>query len=128
MVEVKDIEHVTASFGARKTDPEEATALAEIRGLLERAIDDLPESFRLVFVMRDVEEMSTEETALILGLRPQTVKTRLHRARGLLRRALQDRFATVFTDTFPFAGERCDRFTQSVLDRLGVGLSQRQSH
>ena len=66
--------------------------------------------------------MSTEETALLFGLRPQTVRTRLHRARRLLRRALQDKLAAVFIDIFPFAGARCDRLTQQVLDRLGLRL------
>jgi hypothetical protein len=64
-----------------------------------------------------------EETALLLSLRPQTVKTRLHRARKLLRQALQDKLATVFTDTFLFAGSPCDRLTQSILDRFGIALS-----
>jgi hypothetical protein len=68
--------------------------------------------------------MSIEETALHLGLRPQTVSTRLHRARRLLREALRDKLATVFSDTFPFAAERCDRLAQSVLDRLGISLFQ----
>jgi RNA polymerase sigma-70 factor (ECF subfamily) len=71
-------------------DPERATAQHQIRILLERAIDDLPEAFRTVFVMRDVEEASTEETAFVLGIRQQTVKTRLHRARRMLREALGD--------------------------------------
>jgi RNA polymerase sigma factor (sigma-70 family) len=109
---------------ARAANPEAATALAEIRRLLEGAVNGLPESFRIVFVMRDIEEMSIEETALHLGLRPQTVSTRLHRARRLLREALQDKLATVFSDTFPFAAERCDRLAQSVLDRLGISLFQ----
>ena len=74
--------------------------------------------------MRDVEGLSIEETALVLGLRPQTVSTRLHRARRLLREALQDKLAAVFTDTFLFAGARCDRLTQSVLDRLAIRLLQ----
>jgi RNA polymerase sigma-70 factor, ECF subfamily len=113
---------------ARAANPEAATALAEIRRLLERAVDSLPESFRIVFVMRDIEEMSIEETALHLGLRPQTVSTRLHRARRLLREALQDKLATVFIDTFPFAAERCDRLAQSVLDRLGISLFQIPTH
>ena len=113
---------------ARAANPEAATALAEIRRLLERAIDGLPKSFRIVFIMRDIEEMSIEETALHLGLRPQTVSTRLHRARRLLREALQDKLATVFTDTFPFAAERCDRLAQSVLDRLGISLFQMPTH
>ncbi len=113
---------------ARAANPEAATALAEIRRLLERAVDSLPEPFRIVFVMRDIEEMSIEETALHLGLRPQTVSTRLHRARRLLREALQDKLATVFSDTFPFAAERCDRLAQSVLDRLGISLFQIPTH
>ena len=81
-----------------------------------------------MFVARDVEEMSIEETALLLGLRPQTVSTRLHRARKLLREALQDTLASVFTDTFPFAGPRCDRLTQTVLDRLAVRLQKMPAH
>jgi RNA polymerase sigma-70 factor, ECF subfamily len=68
----------------RDQDPERATAQHQIRMLLERAIDDLPEAFRRVFVLRDVEEASTEETASVLQIRPQTVKTRLHRARRML--------------------------------------------
>ena len=69
-----------------ETDPERSAAQREIRKLLERAMDALPEPFRLVFIMRDVEEMNIEETASHLGIRPETVKTRLHRARRLLRR------------------------------------------
>ena len=121
---METIERMVAPFSPHKVNPEEATALAEIRRLLELAINGLPEPFRIVFVMRDVEEMSIEETALLLGLRPQTVSTRLHRARRLLREELRDKFATVFTDTFLFAGARCDRLTQSILDRLAVRLFQ----
>src|SRR4051812_872651 len=61
-------------------NPEAAAARAQLRGLLERAVDDLPASFRLVFVMRDLEEMSVEETAAHLKLKPETVRTRLFRA------------------------------------------------
>ena len=122
-VDLKAIEAMAAPFSAHELDPEQAAALADIRRLLERAISGLPEHYRIVFVMRDVEEMSIEETAHLLGLRPQTVSTRLHRARKLLRQALQDKVAGVFTDTFLFAGARCDRLTQAVLDRLAVRLS-----
>jgi RNA polymerase sigma-70 factor (ECF subfamily) len=69
-------------------DPERATAQHQLRRFVERAIDDLPEAFRTVFVMRDIEEASTEETASVLGIRQQTVKTSLHRARRMLRAAL----------------------------------------
>jgi RNA polymerase sigma-70 factor, ECF subfamily len=99
-------------------DPERNAAQREIRCLIERAIDELPEIFRVVFVMRDVEDMSIEETAAFLGLRPETVKTRLHRARKLLRQALDEKLAPVLTDVFPFAGKRCLRITDEVLNRL----------
>ena len=127
-VDMKAIESMAAPFSPHETNPEEATALAQIRSILERAVADLPERFRIVLVMRDVEEMSIEETALLLGLRPQTVSTRLFRARRLLREALRDKLATVFTDTFLFAGKRCDRLTQSVLDGLAIRLFQPEPH
>ena len=101
-------------------NPEAAAARSQVRRLLEHAIDDLPEAFRLVFVMRDIEEMSIEETAANLAIRPETVKTRLHRARRLLRKNLDDKLSTVLRDTFPFQGARCARITQAVLARLGM--------
>jgi RNA polymerase sigma-70 factor, ECF subfamily len=102
------------------TDPERETALNEIRGLLEQAIDALPEPFREVFVLRQVEGLSVEETALVLSLPPDTVKTRLHRARMRLRRALQHQLAPALKGTFPFDGKRCQRLTAAVLRRLGL--------
>jgi RNA polymerase sigma-70 factor (ECF subfamily) len=101
------------------SNPEAAAARAEVRRLLERAIDQLPHPFRSVFVMRDIEDMTIEETALQLGLRPETVKTRLHRARRLLRQSLKETLASTLVDAFPFAGARCARITETVLDRLG---------
>ncbi len=101
-----------------ETDPERTAAQHEIRRLLERAMDALPEPFRLVFVMRDVEEMSIEETASHLGIRPETIKTRLHRARLLLRQSLDGQLASTLKDTFPFAGARCGRITEAVLSQL----------
>jgi RNA polymerase sigma-70 factor (ECF subfamily) len=107
-------------FGSE--DPAADAARKEIRRLLECAVDELPEAFRLVFVMREIEECSVEDTAASLGLKPETVKTRLHRARRLLRVALQDTLESTMTDTFPFLGARCDRMTQRVLDRIAVQL------
>jgi RNA polymerase sigma-70 factor (ECF subfamily) len=101
-------------------DPEAAAARAEVRRLIERAVDQLPDPFRIVFVLRDIEEMSIEATASQLGLRPETVKTRLHRARRLLRQNLDKTLSTALADTFPFAGARCARITQAVLARLGA--------
>jgi RNA polymerase sigma-70 factor (ECF subfamily) len=101
-------------------DPERATARRQIRKILERAIDDLPEAFRTVLVMRDVEEISTEETARILEIREGTVKTRLHRARRILRTTLGEQVASALKDLFPFEAPRCERLTKAILDQLGL--------
>ncbi len=89
----------------------------EIRRLLERRIDDLPVAFRTVFVMRDVEDLSVQETAECLAIPAATVRTRLFRARALLREALARDLDTATSDVFGFAGERCDRIVAGVLAR-----------
>ena len=99
-------------------DPAAAATRAQIRVLVERAIDKLPEPFRIVFILREIEECTVEETAAALGLREETVKTRLHRARRQLRAALHDTLATTLADAFPFLGSRCERMTDEVLRRL----------
>ena len=104
------------AFGA--ASPEADAARAQIRMLIERAVDDLPEAFRVVFIMRDIEECSIDETAANLDLKPQTVKTRLHRARRLLRQALDAELALTMVEAFPFLGVRCQRITDAVLTRL----------
>ena len=102
----------------RDINPEAETARSEIRRLLEQAIDELPEPFRVVFVLREIEQMSVEETASQIDVRPETVRTRLHRAHRLLRKALGDQLASAMTDVFPFEARRCARLTEAVLDRL----------
>jgi len=101
-------------------DPETTMAQRQLRALLERAIDKLPEAFRGVLVARLVEGVSIEETAELFGILPQTVKTRLHRARALLKREMQKHIGPVLGDAFPFAGRRCERLTDHVLARLGL--------
>lgn len=91
------------------TDPERGAALKQIRQLIEHAIDELPDGFRAVFVMRDIEAMSVAETADVLALSPATVKTRLHRARRLLRRALDAQLASALSDTSPLTANAVDR-------------------
>ncbi|MFC7300300.1 RNA polymerase sigma factor [Cognatiluteimonas weifangensis] len=103
-------------FGSE--DPAAAAAREQMRRLLERAVDELPEPFRIVFVLREIEECTVEETAASLELRPETVKTRLYRARRLLRASLHDSLATSLGDAFPFLGPRCDRVTETVMQRL----------
>jgi RNA polymerase sigma factor (sigma-70 family) len=102
----------------RSDDPEADAARAQIRRILERAVDDLPEAFRLVFILREVEELSAEETASHLNLKVETVKTRLHRARRRLREALDAQLADVMVGAYPFLGARCARITEAVLQRL----------
>jgi RNA polymerase sigma-70 factor (ECF subfamily) len=99
-------------------DPERTMAQREVQKLLENAIDDLPEDFRSVLISRAVEGLSIEDTAIVLGIRPQTVKTRLHRARKLLHDALDRHLAPGLTDVFPFGGMRCERMTEQVLRRI----------
>jgi len=108
------------SFPAAQPDPERTVAQQEIRRLVEQAIDALPEAFRIVLVARIIEDMSIEETAELFGLRAETVRTRLHRARALLRMALKQHINSAFTDAFPFAGQRCARTTSTVLLRCGL--------
>ena len=103
---------------ATSDDPERTMAQREILQLVERATDNLPEIFRIVFMTRVSEGMSSEETANLLGLQPDTVKTRLHRARRLVRDELDKQIGPVLMDAFPFAGRRCERMTNAVLQRL----------
>lgn len=98
--------------------PEDDAQRGELRALLEEAIDALPESFRVVFVMRDVEELSTRETAECLELSEEAVRVRLHRARRALREWLYERTDVLTPDAFHFAGARCDRIVAAVLARI----------
>jgi RNA polymerase sigma-70 factor (ECF subfamily) len=98
--------------------PEQAAAHAEIRRLIEHAVDRLPQSFRTVFVLRAVEQQSVEEVASLLAIPEATVKTRFHRAKRLLRLALADLVAAGVSEAFPFLGARCDRIITRVLARL----------
>ena len=98
--------------------PPDATFRAEIRRMLEHHIDALPLPMRTVLVMRDVEEMSVQETAESLGIPPATVRTRLFRARAMLRERLARHTDTATLDLFGFDGERCDRIVSGVLARL----------
>jgi RNA polymerase sigma-70 factor, ECF subfamily len=99
-------------------DPERTMAQREILQLVERATDNLPEIFRIVFMTRVIDGMSVEETADLLGLQQETVKTRLHRARRLVRGELDKQIGPVLMGAFPFAGRRCERMTNAVLQRL----------
>lgn len=106
--------------GSDAEAPDVAVAREQIRSLLEQAVARLPENFRSVFVLRDVEGLSSEETAEILSIPVATVKTRLFRGRKRLQEMLAPEMATVLSGTFPFAGADCAALTRRVLECLGL--------
>jgi RNA polymerase sigma-70 factor (ECF subfamily) len=101
-------------------DPEAGAYNAELSTLLERATGRLPDTLRCVFVLRDVEELSTAETAEYLGLKEETVKTRLHRARARMRQMLTADVGASARTAFQFEGARCDRLVTVVMARLAA--------
>ena len=100
------------------TNPERQAFVTELRDLLESAIDELPDGAREVFVLRDVEGLSTAETAASLDVSEDVVKTRLSRARAALRQALLERAGPTAADAFRFYRARCDRVVAAVLARI----------
>lgn len=105
---------------AGKHAPDEAMMRTEMRALIERRLDQLPEEFRVVFVLRSVEEMSVEETAQCLGIPEATVRSRHFRARSLLREALAQDIDLAERDVFAFGGAHCDRIVSRVLQSLAT--------
>jgi RNA polymerase sigma-70 factor (ECF subfamily) len=112
--------------GMPHLDPEATAARSQVRELLERAIDNLPAPFRIVFVMRMVEQLSVRETASSLGIPEETVRTRLHRAKKLMREQLQTKLGSALNDTFPFQDPRCAEFTDALLARFAQSGDARQ--
>jgi len=108
----------TPTWAAPAEDPERQSARRELAQLLQDAIDQLPATFRPVYILREVQGLSVQETAESLGIEPGTVKTRLHRARGLLRERLVRDFDGAAASAFPFGAERCDRLVAVVLAQL----------
>ncbi len=99
--------------------PDAAVAREQLRLMIERSVADLPDNFRSVFVLREIEGLSVEETAVALGIGPATVKTRLHRARARLQDSLAPEVKGALTGSFPFAGADCAALTERVMARLG---------
>ncbi len=113
-------EIIRFSTSGARPDPERALAQRQIRGLLEQAIDRLPDDFRIVLIARVVEEMSVQETATLLGIRPETLKTRLHRARLSLRWTIEAQIGPAATEVFPFEDPRCRRTADIVIAKLAA--------
>jgi RNA polymerase sigma-70 factor (ECF subfamily) len=106
--------------GSAAERPDVALARQQIRNLLEQAVGELPEAFRSVFVLREIEGLSSEETAEVLDIPVATVKTRLHRSRRRLQEMLAPELKTALTGTFPFAGSACAAMADKVLAKLGL--------
>jgi RNA polymerase sigma-70 factor (ECF subfamily) len=119
VVDLEDYREKLMRGSASEMAPDAALAREQLRALLERAIGDLPDVFRHVFVLREVEGLSVEETAEALAIVPATVKTRHLRARRRLQEALAPEVKAALTGTFPFAGADCARMTERVLAALG---------
>jgi RNA polymerase sigma-70 factor, ECF subfamily len=109
---------VVDALSTRGPDPERQAYSRELGTLLEDAIDSLPDTYRIVFMLRDVEGMSTRETGEGLQLGEEAVKTRLHRARALLRSRIADRMGAAAAESFQFHASRCDRVVAGVLARI----------
>jgi len=105
-------------FASMALNPEEQASNSQIRSLLEEAVEKLPDAYRTVFVLRDVEEMSTTDTASVLAITEENVKVRLHRARALLRKSLYARAGMERKEAFNFHAVRCDRVVKNVFDRI----------
>lgn len=106
---------------APNSDPERTAAGREFGHLVERAIDGLPDIYRSVLILREVEGMTTEETASVLDVEVDVIKTRLHRARAALRDAIEDRVGEQMQNAYTFGNERCDRVVAAVLAKLKFG-------
>ena len=115
-----DIEDSMPTLASGTAGPEQRTADRELGHAIEAAVDALPEVFGAVFMLRDVEGLSTAETAACLGINAETVKTRLHRARALLRNHITARIGVAARDAFRFDGVRCDRMVAAVMARIAT--------
>jgi RNA polymerase sigma-70 factor (ECF subfamily) len=100
-------------------DPEQQAGTAELREVMEREVSALPDAFRTVFILREVEGLSTAETAASLGVSEDLVKTRLHRARTMLRERLYRRAGVTLETIFTFGNARCDRVVTAVMAKIG---------
>jgi len=121
MEEARMDEQTPGDRPAAPAGPEDQVAARELNGVLERAVDALPDIYRTVFVLREVEELSTAETADCMGISEELVKVRLHRARGELRRRLESHIGSAMRGVYGFHLSRCDRIVAKVMARIASG-------
>lgn len=123
-VTVGDDETSVVELRSSVPDPEQSAARHELMRLIEEAVDHLPDTFREVFVMREIEQMNQAETAECLGLKEETVKTRLHRARGHIESYLLNRAGQGIRSAYAFGNSRCTRMVTVVLQEIAGGRSE----
>ena len=112
-------------FASMALNPEQEASKSQVRSLLEEAVEKLPDAYRTVFMLRDIEEMSTTDTANALEISEENVKVRLHRARALLRKSLSARAGMERKEAFNFHAVRCDRVVKNVFERIQKQASKR---
>lgn len=117
---------LSMNIADKSLDPEQSASIAQVRMLLEEAVLGLPEQYRTVIMLRDIQELSTAETADALEISQQNVKVRLHRAHGMMRGWLFERIGSNAKDAFLFMGIRCDHVVEGVFHRLEKSASPRQ--
>ncbi|MEO6910479.1 MAG: RNA polymerase sigma factor [Edaphobacter sp.] len=118
-VDITDYDgEISMKMTSQSLNPEQCASTAQLKEFLEEAVLNLPDNYRTVIMLRDIEELSTAETAEALDLTEDNVKVRLHRGHGMIRSWLFERIGTKAKDAFPFMGVRCDRVVQGVFDRL----------
>ena len=111
-------------FASLTPNPEQQASNSEIRRLLEEAVDSLPDNYRTVFMLRDIEEISTTDAADVLEITEENVKVRLHRARALLRKSLYARAGMQKNEAFNFHAIRCDRVVKNAFERIQKLISK----
>lgn len=116
----KEADIVESLVESKAPNPESVVANLQMQHLIERAIDDLPDEFRTIFVARVVEGLSVDETAQLFDLKPETVKTRVHRARARLRTSLEAAMGGTVREAFAFDGTRCARLTEAVWSHVSA--------
>ena len=113
-----DGDDVVSAIPSQQPTPEHQAYAGELQRVLEEAVDGLPDTYRAVFMLRDIEGLSTIETGEGLGLGEEAVKTRLHRARAMIRAAVSSRIGAAAAGAFQFQAPRCDRVVAFVLDSI----------
>lgn len=119
---VQEDEGVTVIADDKTPDPEQQASTTQLREVMEREVEALPDAFRAVFILRDVEGCSTSEAAASLGVSEDLVKTRLHRARAMLRERLYRRAGVTLESIFTFGASRCDRVVDAVMRKIAAGV------